>query len=395
LPIFDSEIGKRITEYRNSGKRRRSGMFSEEDLQELVDFHSEELPVLSLYLDVDPTKHTTDEYKLVLRGLLKEVTGRAQRKDVSAVERYFDHEYDWQGKGVAVFSCLKQDFWRAYPLAVPVDNHVYVGERPYIKPLTDILDAYGRYGVVLVDQEGARLFLFRLGELQETNGTIGEEVKRMKHGRGSAAGRMGGRIARMGRKEEEIAQRNLKEAAELTAKFCAGGRCSRIILGGTEQNVALFQEMLPRELQEQVVGSFPAVMAASEAEVLDRSLEIIAEVEREREEELVESAITAAAKGGAGVIGLADTLGAMYEGRVHILLVDEGYKATGYRCQQCGYIAAQAQKKCPFCGGEVKEIDDAVDLIVREVLDQGGKVEVVRDNPALKGEGYIAALLRY
>ncbi len=370
-------------------------MFSEEDLQELVGFHSEESPVLSLYLDVDPTKHTTDEYKLVLRGLLKEATGQAWHKDISAVEKYFDHEYAWQGKGVAVFSCLKQDFWRAYPLAVPVENHVHIGERPYIKPLTDVLDAYGRYGVVLVDQEGARLFLFRLGELQETSGTIGEEVKRTKHGRGSAAGRRGGVGARAGRKEEEIAQRNLREAAELTAKFCAGGRCSRIILGGTEQTVAQFQDMLPKELQEQVVGSFPAAMTASEAEVLDRSLEIIAEVEREREEELVESAITTAAKGGAGVIGLADTLGAMHEGRVHILLVDEGYKATGYRCQQCGYIAAQAKEKCPFCDGKVKQIDDAVDLIVREVIDQGGQVEVVRDSPDLKKAGHIAALLRY
>jgi peptide chain release factor subunit 1 len=370
-------------------------MFSEKDLQELVEFHGEESSVLSLYLDVDPTKRTTDEYKLMLRGLLKEVTGQAWREDIAAVERYFDHEYDWQGKGVVVFSCLGQGFWRAYPLAVPVENHINVGERPYIKPLSDILDAYGRYGVVLVDQEGARLFLFRLGELQETSGTLGEEVKRMKHGRGSAAGRRGGVGARTGRKEEEIAQRNLKEAAELTAKFCAGGRCGRIILGGTEQTVAQFQEMLPKDLQEQVVGSFPAVMTASEPEVLDRSLEIIAEVEREREKALVESAITAAAKGGAGVIGLADTLGAVYEGRVRILLVDEGYRATGYRCQQCGYIAAQAKEECPFCGGKVEQIEDAVDLIVRSVIDQGGEVEVVRDSPALEKAGHIAALLRY
>jgi len=370
-------------------------MFNENDLQELIGFHSEESPVLSLYLDVDPTKRTSDEYKLVLRGLLKEVTGQAWREDIAAVERYFDHEYDWQGKGVVILSCLEQDFWRAYPLAVPVENHVYVGQRPYIKPLTDILDAYGRYGVVLVDQEGARLFLFQLGELQETSGTIGEEVKRMKHGRGSAAGRRGGVTGRTSRREEEIAQRNLKQAAELTAKFCAGGRCGRIILGGTEQTVAQFQEMLPKNLQDQVVGSFPAAMTASETEVLDRSLEIIAEVEREREKTLVESMITAAAKGRAGVIGLADTLGAVYEGRVRVLLVEEGYQATGYRCQQCRYISAQAKKKCPFCGGRVKQIDDAVELIVREVIDQGGRVEVVRDSPALEKAGHIGALLRY
>ncbi len=89
------------------------------------------------------------------------------------------------------------------------------------------------------------------------------------------------------------------------------------------------------------------------------------------------------------------TLGAMYEGRVRILLISEGYKATAYRCQQCGYIVAQAQKECPFCGSKVKQIDAAVDLIVREVIDQGGQVEVVRDSPSLDKAGHIGALLRY
>ena len=370
-------------------------MFTEDDLRELLGFHSEESPVLSLYLNVDPTKRTTEEYKLVLRGLLKEVTDQAQREDIAAVERYFDHEYDWEGKGIAIFSCLDRDFWRAYPLAVPVENYAYAGQRPYIKPLTDILDAYGRFGVALVDQEGARLFLFQLGELQESDGTIGEEVKRMKHGRGSAAGRRGGVAGRTGRREEEVAQRNLREAAELTARFCARGRCDRIILGGTEQTIAQFQEMLPKDLQEQVVGSFPAAMTAPESEILDRSLEIIAEVEREREQALVDSVITAAAKGKAGVIGLADTLGAVYEGRVRILVVDEGYKAAGYRCQQCGYIADQAREECPFCSARVNRIEDAVELIVRQVIDQGGKVEVVRDSADMEKAGRVGALLRY
>jgi peptide subunit release factor 1 (eRF1) len=370
-------------------------MFSENDLQELVEFQGEESPVLSLYLDVDPTKRTTDEYKLVLRGLLKEVAGEAQREDIAAVERYFDFEFDWQGKGIAIFSCQDQDFWRAHSLVVPVENHAYVGQRPFIKPLTGILDAYGRFGVVLVDQEGARLFLFQLGELQESSGTIGEEVKRMKHGGGSAAGRRGGVTGRPGRREEEIAQRNLRDAAELTAAFCSGGRCGRIILGGTEQTIAQFQEMLPKNLQEQVVGSFPAAMTAQEAEVLERSLEIIAEVQRERDQALVESVVTAAAKGGAGVIGLADTLGGLYEGRVRTLVVDEGYQATGYQCGQCGYIAAQAMEECPFCGGEVRRIKDAVELIVRQVINQGGKVEVVTDSDDLARAGHIGALLRY
>ncbi|MFB0547260.1 MAG: hypothetical protein ACETWB_10155, partial [Anaerolineae bacterium] len=120
-------------------------MITERELQELVDFESEEGTVLSLYLNVDPTQRSKDEYKLTLRGLLKEVADKASPQDVAEIERYFDFEYDWQGKGVALFSCLQDDFWQAYPLAVPVENQVFVSQKPYIKPLTDLLDMYDRF----------------------------------------------------------------------------------------------------------------------------------------------------------------------------------------------------------------------------------------------------------
>jgi hypothetical protein len=33
-------------------------------------------------------------------------------------------------------------------------------DRPYVKPLVDLLDAYGAYGVVLVDSQGGRVFFY-------------------------------------------------------------------------------------------------------------------------------------------------------------------------------------------------------------------------------------------
>lgn len=370
-------------------------MISEKELQELVDFHAKS-SVLSLYLNVDPTQHTKDEYRLTLKSMLKGVANEASAEDLAEVERYFDFQYDWQGKGVVIFSCLEEDFWRAYPLAVPVENHIFVADSPYIKPLTDVLDEYDRYGVILVDREGARLFLFHQGELEEAEGTLGEEVKRTKRGGGSAAGRLGGLTARASRHEEEIAQRNLREAAELAARFFEGGRCSRIILGGTDETLTQFQGMLPKELQEQVVGSISLDMTASEVEVLERSMEVIQEVDRRRKGELVEQLFTAAtSKGGHGALGLDDTLAAVQEGRAHILVVAEGYAAPGYGCQNCGYVAAHELEECPFCGGEVTQIEDAVNTIVRKAIESGMEVEVVKGDATLEEAGSIGAILRY
>ena len=119
-------------------------MFKQDDLRELATYQAE-TPVLSVYLDVDPTKHTTDEYKLALRQLLKRVEGTAAPEDVAAVERFFDHEYDWSGRGVAVFSCNSEDFWRAYSLPVPVTSRATTARKPYVWPLAALVESPGAW----------------------------------------------------------------------------------------------------------------------------------------------------------------------------------------------------------------------------------------------------------
>ena len=73
-------------------------MFTQDDLRELAAIQTE-TPILSVYLNVDPMEHTTDEYKLALRQMLKQAEGSASPEDIGAVSRFFDREYDWSGRG--------------------------------------------------------------------------------------------------------------------------------------------------------------------------------------------------------------------------------------------------------------------------------------------------------
>jgi peptide chain release factor subunit 1 len=371
-------------------------MFTEQDLSELVEFRGDTAPVLSLYLNVDPTQQTTDQYKLVLRSLLKEVAEEARPADLESVERYFDFEYDWQGRGVAVFSCRNADFWRTYPLAVPVHSYAYVSHRPYLKPLTDVLDAYGRYGVILVDSEGARMFLFNLGELVETTGMLGEEVRRSKHGGASGvAGMRGGMTARTARRGEAVVQRNLKEMAEATGAFCVSSGCTRLVLGGTEANVRQFYDALPKTVQSKVIGTFTIDSDAPVSEIQARSMDLIEEVAQKRETELVEEMIAGWKRGSGAVVGLSDTLAALQEHRASILLIAAGYEASGYRCQNCRYLMLTGRDECPLCGGSVDHVEDLVETMTHRALEQGVEVEIVRGNERLEESGSVGALLRY
>ncbi len=366
-------------------------MLTKHDLQELLDYKADH-PIVSVYLNTDPALGSSDVYKLKLRSNLK---GVDLPEDIAAIERYFEHEYDWSGRSVAVFSCVKEDFFRAYSIAVSLRSRVRVNSRPHVKPLADLLDSYGGYGVALIDKQGARLFSFHLGELEEQEGFLGESVRRIKHGGGSQA--VGRRSGGMGQNShtEGVTDRNMRESAEFASKFFAENDVRRVLIGGTDDNIAQFRNHLPKSWQSIIVGTFPISMTASHAEVFDLAMEIGEKAEHEREKKLLQVAITGAATERGGVMGLADTLQMIHEGRVQTLFISEGFREEGYRCTGCGYIRLQKVYKCPFCGGKLEKIDDVVEMAVREVLQDGGEVEVMHDDPDLIKHGSIGGLLRY
>ena len=126
-------------------------MISENELRELADFVSTGSPALSLYLDTDLTQQLKEKCKLVLRDLLESVGESASDEDVARVEHFFDLEYDWQARGIAIFSAADQGFWREYPLTVPSESKAHTGDRLYLRPMTQFLAEYESYAVLLVD----------------------------------------------------------------------------------------------------------------------------------------------------------------------------------------------------------------------------------------------------
>ncbi len=365
-------------------------MLTDRDLKEILDFSCPG-SVLSVYLNTDPKEGNTEALKLRLRRLVEDVN---LPEDRTAVLEYFEHAREWKGRSIAIFSCARRNFFRAYPLAAPVLSQARSGDYPYVKPLADLLDAYGGYGVALVDKQGARLFLFHLGELIEQSGVLGESIRRTKRGGASSfPGRRGG-TAGQTRYTDEVTDRNIKATVEFAAHFFEQNRVRRILIGGTEENVARFRHALSKFWQSLVVGTFPMEMTAKSTEVLARAMEIGRQSETRRESRLVQTVVTNAAKGSDGVVRLDETLDAVHAGRVKMLVIGEGYRAPGYQCRGCGYLTAQELKACPFCEKGFDCIDDAVELAVRKVMQAGGDVEVVRSNPALEKVG-VGALLRY
>ncbi len=367
-------------------------MFDEKSLRELATIEANG-PILSLYLNVDPTQHAAEEYRLALREMLKQVEGLVDDSDINAVKRYVDLEYNWSGRGLVLFSRQAESIWHVLPLAVPVRNSITAARKPYISPLVELDGFYGRYAVALVDRQGARFFLFQMGELITQEGSVGEDVRNVRRGRGSSVVGMRGGSQASGRKEAELVQRNLRDTAAALADFCQEHHPRRLLLAGAEHTVAQFRDLLPVKLQEIVVGTFNANMEAGDIEIRELAFARLKELEDVRRRELVEAVVTAAAKGMNGVIGLDQTLSVTHEGRTQVLVVEHDFHAPGYRCTGCGYLTTQPIEQCIFCQGTVVEIPDAAEAVISQAVEKGGTVEVVDDG--LLNGAHIGALLRY
>jgi peptide chain release factor subunit 1 len=366
-------------------------VFAESDLRDLLTFISP-APVLSVYLKTNPAEGNPEFFRRQVRSMLKNID---LPSDVEEVERYFNHEYDWSGKGVAVFSSAPQQFFRAHIFALPVFNWVYVADRPSVKPLADLVEDYSGIGMVIVDKQAARLFHVHLGELQEQEGIQGEAIKHTKRGGASSVTGMRGGTNGKTRDESGTIEKNMKATAELAVKFFEEHHVRRVLIGGSEESVAAFRKQLPKAWLSLVMDTFRSSMTASKNEVLDQALEASLNARKSREQKLVSEILNKATPKAGAVLGLDQVLDAVNNRRVHHLVVDAGFHKPAWLCAECGLVTLNPGKICGNCDLETQPIPDASDFAVTSVLRNGGEVTIIPGSEALIKAGSIGALLRY
>ncbi len=365
-------------------------MIREDALHTLLGFEGSGAPVLSLYLNVDPSQRSKAECRLRVKQLLDPKRAEAVTEDVKRVEEFLGHEYDWQAKGLVIFSCAPKNFWHVVRLQVPVVDSATVSTKPYLRQLSETLSDVERIGVALVDRQTARYFGIYMDAIQELATTQRDMLRRHKQQ---------GPSPKLQRAADENAQQNIKQAAkDAGARFKEFG-ANRVVLAGQSEQVTAFKEYLPKAWQECIIGELPLDTEATPAQVLSRVNQVIAKVDAEQQAELVKSVASAAQKKGpTGALGLQDTLAALMDGRVMTFVAASGFTATGYQCENCGYLSATALDACPACGHKMHGVDHLVDVAIRKALENNAHVESIRaPEPAqrLRELGGVGALLRY
>ena len=272
-------------------------------------------------------------------------------------------------------------------LPVSAGLHASWSDRPTLLPLADAASRTDRALVAVVGAKGSRIY-----------DMVGQSVLSrvvLEHGEFPGRHAQGGfSNSHLQHHIEAHLRWSLDDVAQALVQAFDREPC-RVFVCGTPQVNGLFMELLPvrvkaRATTLEYLGGDPG---REQQEVLER---IGARLETDRVADaltLEDRVYQESQGGGFGALGAQDVLLALQEGRVHELLMKEGFTCSGAECTRCGALDVKRFTGCVYCGGEVRA-GSLVEAIVAKAINEGAKVRLVPDQPRHARVGGIAALLR-
>jgi peptide chain release factor subunit 1 len=390
-------------EHRGQGRDEVvAGTITWEQLRELAGFRAEKGCALSLYVSLDPREVPTPKHvQARVNSLLSEAERRFDERkagltheqrlglkgDVERIAQWFDDGFDRQGvRGIAVFAASLDNFWSTIPLPDPVPDEVKLEAQLYLAPLARVASRAERVLVGAVGRERGEVFKLDGGRLVE----IADETDDVpgQHDQG------GWSQARYERHIDEIVERHWRRVAETLDRCVRVLRKPRVVLVGAEDMRSDFEDLLSSGVKAVLIGWAAAEAHADATQILEAVRPVLDRWWTGREAELLDRWREEAARNGRAATGWEQTLEAASDGRVDLLLVQDGIDQPAYQCPACGR-AQMTNGSCPLDGTTMESREDGVDVAVHKTLLHGGTVHVILSRRDLEPVGGVGALLRF
>ena len=381
-----------------------AGSITWEQLRELAAFRATHGCAVSLYAGLDPSiVPTAGDLASHTRSLL----ARAERqlndqratlspderkvlaRDIERIGTWFDSEFTREGaRGVAVFSAERDDLFLQLSLPWPVEDEARIARQLYLAPLVRLMGRDDGALVAYVGRERGDVYRLRGGQLIP----LADESAQVP-GRHDQGGWSQGRYERH---IETIVDRHLRDVSDALDRCVRRLRDVRLVLAGPEETRSGFEGLLSPETRAALIGWVAAEAHVDPPRLLEAARPLLDGWRSGREEELLARWREEAARNGRAAAGWEETLQAASDGRIELLLVQDGADRPAYVCPACG--RAQAENgSCPLDGTTLQAADTGLDLAVHQTLTHGGTVEVIdgEEHRDLEPVGGLAALLRF
>jgi peptide chain release factor subunit 1 len=340
--------------------------------------------MLSIYLNVEPSpigrlnRNYDGELLRRLQSIQEQLSDEAERRNFRASARrvkQFLAEHKPTGQGLILF-CNDRDrlFWWC-DIKVPVPSDVRWNTGPHIRPLLELGDEFERYGVILTDREEAHLFTVFMGEIEKHLEVISStKIKRFKTA-GSDHMRS---QTQFQRKTALHALWHLKKVVMLAKQQMSLNSFDRLVLAGPSEATRALHRLLPKRLSARVVATIPLPVHSTPEEILEATLSVEREVERNAEVSLVEDLIVSASKGVKAVTGLAATLLASNNGEIWKLVYAQDSNVPGKRCNVCDRLYGVDRFSCGHCKTTLHPVEDVIEIMIERLTKVGRSIEQVR-----------------
>jgi peptide chain release factor subunit 1 len=368
-------------------------------LRELATFRAEKGCATSVYLNLDPSEVPTARDADTRMNALLNSAEKTDRKDLTheqrgalkadfaRIARWFDEEFDRDGaQAVAVFAAGLDNFWSTMALPEPVPDRFKVGHDFFLAPLVPVVARADGTIVAVVGREQGHLYRLESGRLKEIVDHFDETPGQHDQG--------GWSQARYQRHIEKLVQEHLKGVAEVLDRSRRQLQVPKVVLVCSEEMRSEFTDALSAEVRDAVVGWAPAEAHSGPSQLLEAVTPVLEEAEAQDEAEVLARWREEAGRTARAASGWEQTLEAASDGRVELLLFQEGIDHPAFRCPACGRAAASGGS-CPLDGTTLEETDAGLDLAVHQTLTHGGAVWAIRHQQDLAPVEGIGALLRY
>jgi len=380
-----------------------AGPITWEQLRELAAFRAKHGCAVSVYVGLDPSivptagdlaSHTRSLIARAERQLGEQSSSlspqerKALARDIERIDEWFRSEFSREGvRGVAVFSAERDDLFLQLPLPWPVEDEARIAKQLYLAPLVRLVGRDDGALVAYVGRERGDVYRLRTGQLIPLADESADVPGRHDQG-GWSQGRYERHI-------ETIVDRHLRDVADALDRCVRRLRDVRVVLAGSEETRSGFESLLSPETRDALVGWVAAEAHVDAPRLLEAARPLLDEWRTGREEELLARWREEAARNGRAAAGWEETLQAASDGRVELLLVQDGADQPAFVCPACGRAQA-ADGTCPLDGTTLQAADTGLDLAVHQTLTHGGTVEVIgEEHRDLEPVGGLAALLRF
>ena len=370
-------------------------MISYTDVEKLLTVHSEDPPVLSLYLEVPldpPALHglparASDLLNSAADGPCgpdgpdaRRVLADARQAVCRLLE---DSARDWLGRCVAIFICGPAGLAEAIPLPTGLGEQAVFGPGPHVRPLLVALQRQPAYRVAVVNRRHAWLFAVAGDRIDTVTRPAAASARSPRYGGwyGLGSHRVNERIA-------ELTHHHFHDTTGILAQAIRPGQ-ERLVVGGHADTIPQFLAALPPDMRDRFAGSFLAdTSTMTPARVRALADPIIRDWVEKSGQQLV-TRIRQEPPGGLAATGLAACLTAVRQHAVHTLAVPAQGVVRGFACRRCGALG-MAGTGCAHADSAVLAVPDLIEEVAVSTIHDGGQVQAVPGPP----DG-IAAYLRF